>query len=137
MNVDLDTDAPRSPDYTHAVAAAFAEAVRVLNHHTLNHRGPGLEYPSDVYRVLGELADGAHRLPQLLQQLDRFLAAEHEDGRVGEDADGRHGGDADLAVTDASDRIHGAKAAAAALAQALQDAYAATARLHQIDGLDP
>jgi hypothetical protein len=53
---------PCSPaDY----AEAAAEAVHGLNHATF--AGTGYEVPSDVYRVLGQLAAMLARLPQALR----------------------------------------------------------------------
>ena len=56
-----------------ALARTAAEAVRSLNHATLG--GDGLEQPSGAYQVLGELSLTASRIPQLLGQVGRWLAA--------------------------------------------------------------
>lgn len=53
-----------------ALAEQAAEAVRAINHATIS--GPPMPAP-DLYRVLGELAPMAHRLPQALDQLARNL----------------------------------------------------------------
>ena len=132
----LHIDGPHSWEYTREVAAAFAEAVRVLNHATLFTDSAGLAYPSDVYHVLGLLADGVDRLPQLLQQLSRFLAAEHKAGRLGEDPDGPHHADAAAAVADVGRHLALAGISARALAGALRLSRAAAVGLHQTDGSD-
>ena len=72
-----------SPDETLALARAAAEAVRALNHATL---GGGLGQPSDAYAVLGELSLTASRIPQLLGQVGRWLAAALAAGRLISDA---------------------------------------------------
>lgn len=70
-----------SPDGTLALARSAAEAIRGLNHATLG--GDGLEQPADAYAVLGELSLAASRLPQLLEQVGRWLAASLAGGRLG------------------------------------------------------
>jgi hypothetical protein len=66
-------DGPHSPEYTRQLGEALAESVRVLNYATRDG-APGLEFPSDVYSLLGWLYTAAERLPQLLDQLAAFLA---------------------------------------------------------------
>jgi hypothetical protein len=61
-------------------AAAASEAIRALNHATLEP--DGLEFPSDAYDVVASLWELAHRLPQALGQLQTFLAREAEAGRL-------------------------------------------------------
>jgi hypothetical protein len=62
------------------LAGRAAEAVRELNHLT---RDPGVfTGPAELYRLVGELAVLAGRVPQLLGQLDRWLREEHDAGRV-------------------------------------------------------
>ena len=51
------------------LAERAAEAVRVLNHHTRDPRA--FSGPAGLYRLVGDLAVLAGRLPQLLGQLDR------------------------------------------------------------------
>lgn len=48
------------------------EAIRALNHVTMNRRDEW-EYPGDAYSVTGSLGSMAARLPQALQQIQRFL----------------------------------------------------------------
>lgn len=69
-----------SPDETLALARTAAEAIRSLNHATLG--GDGLGQPADAYAVLGELSLAASRLPQLLGQVGRWLAAALAAGRL-------------------------------------------------------
>jgi hypothetical protein len=63
---------PSSPERAVAMADAFAETVRALNHGTQSSFA--LVYPSHVYSVLGNLYTGTAGLPQLFQQLAAFIA---------------------------------------------------------------
>jgi len=72
------------------LAERAAEAVRELNHRT---RDPGVfTAPAELYRLVGELAVLAGGLPQLLGQLDRWLRAEHDAGRIRADTGTGPGG---------------------------------------------
>ena len=82
--VPLRTDGPHSPEYTKQVADTLAECVRVLNYASLGD-APGLEYPGDVYSLLGALYTATQRLPQLLVQLAGFLDAQARTGRLADD----------------------------------------------------
>jgi len=67
-------------EYVLRLAERAAEAVRELNHRT---RDPGVfTGPAELYGLVGELALVAGRFPQLLDQLDRWLRAELDVGRV-------------------------------------------------------
>jgi len=104
------------PDGTLALARAAAEAIRGLNHATLGAGGRG--QPSDAYAVLGELSTAASRIPQLLGQVGRWLAAALADGRLGCD----DGTDPATAVSGAWLFISDARASAASLARDLEQA---------------
>ena len=73
--IALNTAGPHSPEYTAQVANALAEAVRVLNYATLGD-APGLEYPGDVYTLLGSLYTATGRLSQLLTQAAAFVKSQ-------------------------------------------------------------
>lgn len=60
-------DGPHTPESTAAAARQIAELVRYLNHATLADEA--LPEPADTARVLGELADAAERMRQLLGQI--------------------------------------------------------------------
>ena len=62
------------------LAEQAAEALRELNHRTRDPRA--FTGPAELYRLVGELTLLAGGLPQLLDQLDRWLRAEHDVGRV-------------------------------------------------------
>ena len=73
-----------------AHAARAAEAVRALNHATLQ---PGaLEDPSQVSSIVIDLLTAVQRIPQALTQIQEWLYLEAEAGRVRDDRGGRGGG---------------------------------------------
>lgn len=126
MDITLDPGGRHSPKYTRAVAAAIPEAVRVLNHATIDRPGDALGYPSTVDAVIRDLGTMAQRLPQLFDQLREWLADEYAGGRIEGSwsaADAR----ASLAV--ASGRLRDAAAIATRLQVPLQAAAAATGTL--------
>jgi hypothetical protein len=94
INVVLNPGAPPDHLYVLEVAEALAEAVRVLNHQTLHG---ALESPEDADVVVSALATMAHRLPQLLDQVGRWLEAEEAAGRL-EVTDGKFAGKPGAAV---------------------------------------
>jgi hypothetical protein len=122
------TGGPHDDDTITALAQITAEAVRVLNHATI---GPaGLSEPGTVYRVLGELATAANRLPQLLTQLARWLDAENTAGRLAHDSGSLPG-----AMAYVMARLdQNAPRYAALLGGALDDAQQATAGLYRSGG---
>ena len=65
------------------LAQQAAEALRELNHRTRD--SPAFTGPAELYWLVGELALLAGRFPQMLNQLDRWLRAEHDGGRVRSD----------------------------------------------------
>ena len=99
-----------------ALARSAAEAIRSLNHATLGE--DGLDWPADAYEVLGELSLAASRLPQLLGQVGRWLAAALASGRLGCD----DGTDPAAAVSGAWLFLCDARGNAAALARDLEQA---------------
>lgn len=105
-----------------ALADQAAEAIRTLNHATMPWAGE-LTEPADVYAVLGSLATLAARLPQVLSQLQVFLAREQAAGRV-QIVDGQHAGDPAAAVTDLGHALSCAAGRAEALHHALKQAHA-------------
>lgn len=68
----LDPDGVHDPENTQRLARLFGETLRILNYAT-REGADGLEYPGDVYALLGSLYEGAARLERLLTQLGRFL----------------------------------------------------------------
>lgn len=105
-----------SPDSATTLARSAAEAIRRLNNVTLG--GEGLVRPADAHAVLGELSLAASRLPQLLGQVGRWLAAALAAGQLGCD----DGTDPACAVSGAWLFISDARGSAAALARDLSQA---------------
>lgn len=128
--MDLNIDGPHGSEYSRQVAQAASEAVRVLNHATFPDRAPGLEWPSDVYDVLGNLSSAAAGMPQLSRQLAAWVANETAAGYVRENASyGPHGGDAQTASRSLAGHLTEAAALAARLAEVLSAARRDTAGL--------
>ena len=75
-------DGPHADAHTAAAADLAAEAVRFLNYATGSHSGAGLRYPATVYTVTANLAEAAHRMPQLYDQLTRWLESELAAGHL-------------------------------------------------------
>src|SRR5690348_14047344 len=75
-------DGPHADEHTTAAADLAAEAVRFLNYATGSHSSAGLCYPATVYAVAANLAEAAHRMPQLCDQLTRWLQAELAAGHL-------------------------------------------------------
>jgi hypothetical protein len=105
------------------LADEAAEGIRALNHATLPAAG-GLVFPADAYAVTGSLAVLAARLPQVLSQIEVFLADELAAGRIVIVA-GEHAGDPTAAITLAAAWLQGARVAAHHLRHALDGAQAA------------
>jgi hypothetical protein len=101
-----------------------AEAVRALNHATLDPSG--YPYPGDAYSVIGNLQTLAQRLPQATDQASRYLIRAHAAGSVVDVEDGSRTAPT---VLEAIDGLHLAAALAAQLADALGGVHSATGRL--------
>ena len=129
-DIDLSTGAPASPERTLQLAEALAETARVLNHATMDRAAFGV--PSDVDRVLREVASAAARFQQLFAQAARWVADEDGAGRI-EVASG----DPRAAVLALGARLTMAAGSAAALHTDLQRAAQVTwalAAAHPEDG---
>ena len=98
------------------IASSAAHAIAVLN--DLTHGGGELSNPNDVRAIVRSLELIGQGLPQLYEQLARFLVIQQEDGQL-TNADGL---DADDSVTEVIEALAAAGQAAdmmtAALAQA-------------------
>ncbi|GLW75331.1 hypothetical protein Kpho02_76280 [Kitasatospora phosalacinea] len=103
-----------------------AEAIRALNHATLNPSSGEEEwrFPSHAYDVIGGLDRMAGGLDQALEQTWAFLAKLAADGHVGSDR-----GDADRDLADAKEALDLARAASEQLLVALSAAHRATSPL--------
>jgi hypothetical protein len=105
------------------VAAEAVEAVRALNH--LAAEAGELTGPGEAREVVGRLALMGQELPQLCEQLARFLVTQREDGQIGPGA----GGDPDGVLTEVSEALTAAGRAADMMAAALAEAGAKVAGL--------
>jgi hypothetical protein len=122
--IDLNPDAPHSPERTRELADVAAEAVRTLNYATAPGKD-GLTYPGDAYELLGALWTLSQRLPQLCHQTVDYLRGEQDAGRLGETPNGPHHGDAGAAVGEATEALWRAVTAANDLTGAFKEAQAA------------
>jgi hypothetical protein len=109
------------------LAGAAAEAIRQLNHRTLNG-GDGWTYPGDAYTVLGALDSAAGGLPQVLGQVRAFLNRLDALGHLRSDH-----GPVDHDLNAALFALRDAAQHAAGLREALGRAHSATGHLGWLD----
>jgi hypothetical protein len=107
------------------IANSAAHAIAVLN--DLTHGDGELSNPSDVRAIVRSLELIGQGLPQLYEQLARFLVIQHEDGQL-TNADGL---DADGSVTEVIEALAAAGQAADMMTAALTEARAASQTLAQ------
>jgi hypothetical protein len=105
------------------IASQAAEAIRALN--DLTAGGGELTSPGEVRDIIASLGVMGEGLPQLCEQLARFLVAQHEDGQVMRDS----GQDPDLSVTEVTEALTAAGQAADMMTAALDEARNASAEL--------
>jgi hypothetical protein len=105
------------------VATHAVEAVRALNQ--LMADAAELAGPGEAREVVGRLALMGQQLPQLYEQLARFLVAQREDGRIPRGT----GGDPDGVLAQVSEALSAAGRAADMMAAALGEAGAKAAGL--------
>ena len=80
MDIAINPDGPADPLYVLELAEAFAERPRALAHLTRHHSALG--EPADADQLLRYLETAVSRLPQLLEQVSGWLAAEEAAGRI-------------------------------------------------------
>jgi len=102
------------------IASQAAHAITVLNEVT--HGGGELSNPTDVRAIVRSLELIGQELPQLCEQLSRFLVIQHEDGQLS-NADGL---DPDDSVTEVIEALSAAGQAADMMTAALTEARAAS-----------
>src|SRR3984957_4559638 len=102
------------------IASQAAHAIAVLN--DLTHGGGELSNPTDVRAIVRSLELIGQGLPQLCEQLARFLVIQHEDGQL-TNADGL---DPDDSVTEVIEALSAAGQAADMMTAALTEARTAT-----------
>ena len=105
------------------IASSAAHAIAVLN--DLTHDGGELSNPNDVRAIVRSLELIGQGLPQLYEQLARFLVIQQEDGQL-TNADGL---DADDSVTEVIEALAAAGQAADMMTAALTEARAASQTL--------
>ena len=131
MNIDLNPDGPHSPERTAEVAAIFDACSRFLVYATLGG-APGLDYPAEMYSLLGELYSATGRMQQLFGQLRLFLRKQANDGKLGD----RSGRDIQISVSEACGALVEAGHQSAALTSLLQEAQKEIAGLHGEPGTE-
>jgi hypothetical protein len=102
------------------IASQAAHAIAVLNE--LTHGGGELSNSTDVGAIVRSLELIGQGLPQLCEQLARFLVIQHEDGQL-TNADGL---DPDDSVTEVIEALAAAGQAADMMTAALTEARAAS-----------
>jgi hypothetical protein len=105
------------------IASQAAQAITVLNEVT--NGGGELSNPSDVRAIVRSLELIGQELPQLCEQLARFLVVQHEDGQL-TNVDGL---DPDNSVTEVIEALAAAGQAADMMTAALTEARTATQAL--------
>ncbi|HEY1821928.1 MAG TPA: hypothetical protein VGG83_18560 [Trebonia sp.] len=105
------------------IASQAARAIAVLNE--LTHGGGELSNPSDVRAIVSSLELIGQGLPQLYEQLARFLVVQHEDGQLTHEH-GRGTGDS---VTEVIEALAAAGQAADMMTAALTEARTASQAL--------
>lgn len=105
------------------LASRAAHAIRALNE--LTHGGGELSSPGDVREIVASLEVVGHGLPQLCEQLARFLVVKHEDGQLAHGS----GMDPDRSVTEVIEALAAAGQAADMMAAALSEALGASVPL--------
>ena len=102
------------------IASQAAHAIAVLNE--LTHGGGELSNLNDVRAIVSSLELIGQGLPQLCEQLARFLVVQHEDGQLGHEA----GVNPDDSVTEVIEALAAAGQAADMMTAALTEARAAS-----------
>jgi hypothetical protein len=105
------------------IASQAAHAIRVLN--DLTHGGGELSNSGDVRAIVASLELIGQGLPQLYEQLARFLVIQHEDGQLAHE----DGQDPDHSVTEVIEALTAAGQAADMMTAALEEAHQASAEL--------
>ncbi|RSM93776.1 hypothetical protein DMB42_52100 [Nonomuraea sp. WAC 01424] len=124
---------PHSSEGTRAIAAGIDAAVRMLNYATMPGND-GIVYPATVYSVYGELIAALDKLPQALQQMERWVGEQVSEGAVRENPDyGKHAGDAEAAHATLAGATLAACAQAAKLSEALGRARSAAGGLESVE----
>src|SRR6201987_6491866 len=98
------------------IARQAAHAIAVLNE--LTHGGGELSNSTDVRAIVASLELIGQGLPQLYEQLARFLVVQHEDGQLSHES----GDDTDGSVTEGIEALAAAGPEAGGVTPALAEA---------------
>jgi hypothetical protein len=109
------------------LASAASEAIRGLNHVTQGAPRAELEFPADAYSVMAALSELASRLPQAIEQTQRFINDLERAGELRHDSGDAARLDRDLRKLRGS--TEWAMENADLLATSLSDAHSALAHL--------
>ena len=115
-------------------AETAAAEIRAINH--LTYHDTALPYPSDAWRLIGQLASVAYRLQQALDQTASLIGRQHDRGLLGIDAGTAYASDPTSAVRDTVAGLDDARAAALLLADALEQAQQPLTYAHYTGPLD-
>ena len=124
--IDLKPGGPYSPERTAEAAEGMAELARYLGHATRDR--DALCYPNDLDRVVASVETMAHRMPQVMRQLQAWLRNETGACRT-EVTYGQYAGRADLAYDTTAIRLETAAARFADAARALEQAHQVTSAI--------
>jgi hypothetical protein len=102
------------------IASQAAHAIAVLKE--LAHGDGELSNPREVRDIVGSLELIGQQLPQLCEQLARFIVMQHEDGQLAHES----GIDPDHSVTEVIESLAAAGQAADMMTAALNEARAAS-----------
>jgi hypothetical protein len=123
-------DGPHADEHTTWTADLAAEAIRYLNYATGSHSPEAVTFPSTAYDIATDLSIAARRMPQLFDQLARWLADQLAAGMLGTDSG------ADPAEAVAAARLHLLEATAHA-ARLAADLTAVQNDLAAVNGRGP
>ena len=79
-------DGPHADEHTTWTADLAAEAIRYLNYATGSHSPEALRFPATAYDIATDLSIAARRMPQLFDQLARWLDGQLAAGMLGTDS---------------------------------------------------
>jgi len=126
-------DGPQSREQTRAIAEGIREACVLLNRATMPGRG-GLRYPSDVYRVTGDLSAALDTLPTTLAQMHSFITLIVTDPAARQGLGGAPGGGSPQASLRLAESMQEAADLARRLARVLITAGFAMGSIDAISG---
>jgi multimeric flavodoxin WrbA len=124
MDIDLNPDGPHNPERTAEAGQLLDDCSRFLTYATMSDKG-GLDYPADACRLVADFYSATGRIPQMCEQLDRFLRGHLATGRIYD----AKTGDPQEACEQAARDLHATAMHAANLARALQAVQADIAGL--------